>query len=93
MREITAQNDLKDKNDNIPQILNSVKNKIETPEFKQNIVKILLIVEKLEGNALNIQNAGKKITKKRFYNKTLKRKNKSGGQRNMKLISVNFIIF
>ena len=97
MTEITTQNNdiiLKDKNNNIPQILIFVKNKIETPEFKQNVIKLLPAVKNLEGNILNIQNGGKKYTKKRRHklNKTSKRVNKSGGQPNMKASSVKFVI-
>jgi hypothetical protein len=97
MTEITTQNTdivLKDKNNNIPQILIFVKNKIETPEFKEKIINLLPAIKNLEGNVLNIQNAGKKYTKKRRHklNKTIKRSNKSGGQPNMNVSSVKFII-
>jgi len=85
----------KNKDSNVPQILFDVKNKINSPNFVNNINKVLPLIKDLKNEVLLIQNGGNKNKK---YRKTYTcKKYKKGGapndvQKIIPIIIMTFII-
>jgi hypothetical protein len=85
MNNLTLYDNLKDKDNNIPQVLLNAKNAIESQNFRKDLVKIQPLIKSLKINdILNIQNGGKN-TKKSLKKKSKTKKNKiyKGGNTNI----------
>ena len=97
MNNITLYNNLKDKDNNIPQILFRTKTFIESENFRKDLVKIQPLIKSLNYNdVFKIKNGGKN-TKKNFKKKGKTKKNKiyKGGDKNLngeKYIIMSIII-
>lgn len=97
MNQLTLYNNLKDKDNNIPQILSRTKTLIESEKFRKDLFKIQPLIKSLNYNdVLKIKNGGKN-TKKYFKKKGKTKKNKiyKGGdktQNGIKYIIMSIII-
>jgi hypothetical protein len=101
MNDLTLYNNLKDKDNNIPQILFTTKTFIESEKFRKDLVKIQPLIKSLNYNdVFKIKNGGKnggKNTKKNLKKKGKTKKNKTykGGDKNLngeKYIIMSIII-
>jgi hypothetical protein len=78
MNNLTLYNDLKDKDNNIPQILLNAKNVIEGQNFKKDLEKIQPLIKNLKINdILKIQNGGKNTKNTKNTKKNLKKNSKT----------------
>ena len=65
MNQLTLYNNLKDKDNNIPQILFTTKTLIESENFRKDLFKIQPLIKSLNYNdVLKIKNGGKNTKKK-----------------------------